>query len=402
MNFGTYIQLIISEIASQDPLWRAMQTHEDVPYRVFNMVQPVFDAWTRMPGREPNNNVNQTGFLHADRLLKLHDMVVQRPLIREQAMVEWGQTVAIRDQALRKGFEESLRKGKGRKKTKHNNDGDHSSGSILASSFAKKASSANTLKEIQTELDATLARLSNEEEVGAGAGNAPISSSVFGGTPTLLASSPLAKMRIGSSPSTKLNYLINEVCSTYPLSLRKFSIYNVQIQTYASTEKFLIFSDSPLTLAHVAEALELIHVKFLRFTAQVLPQFREQLVLTFETSETYRVLLMELKHGARGLCVYLISIYNRSIKIISFRNLISASRVIFCEPVWQADVESQAIKVCCSLIGGQPWLFTYCNSERIVSDNCDPLLVSILVSRIIPTLMIVVYGSQNSGHTRHS
>jgi len=192
-----------------------MQTHEDVPYRVFNMVQPVFESWTRTPSREPNND--QTGFLHADRLLKLHDMVVQRPLIREQAMVEWGQAVATRDQAFRRSYEESTRKGKGRRKTK-NSDGDHhSSGSMLANNFVKKASSADTLKEIQIELDATLARLSNEDDDGPSTDNAPISTS-FDRIPTLLASSPLAKMRIGTSASTKLNYIINEVCRTHPSS----------------------------------------------------------------------------------------------------------------------------------------------------------------------------------------
>ena len=74
-----------------------------------------------------------------------------------------------------------------------------------------------------------------------------------------------------------------------------------EVVKYSATEKFLIFSQSPLSLAHILDGLELIQVKFLQLTSQVPPKMREQSITTFETCDTYRVLLMDLKHGARGL-----------------------------------------------------------------------------------------------------
>jgi len=196
-----------------------MQQHEDVPYRVFNMIDPVYDAWTRIPGKEPSCPSNQTGFLQADRLLKLYDMILQKPLIRQNAMIEWGEAVATRDQVFRKAYEESLKKGKGRKKTKHSDD--PSSSSLMADNFAKKASAAETLREMQKELDVTMARLAKEEDDGElsssdGTGRQVDIPSLPAGSSSrrpsnLVASSPLARVRIGSSASTKLNYIINEV-----------------------------------------------------------------------------------------------------------------------------------------------------------------------------------------------
>jgi len=55
----------------------------------------------------------------------------------------------------------------------------------------------------------------------------------------------------------------------------------------------------------ISDALNLVHISGLLCSSQIKPAERFQRIVTFETSETHRVLLMELKHGARGLSVLL-------------------------------------------------------------------------------------------------
>ena len=119
--------------------------------------------------------------------------------------------------------------------------------------------------------------------------------------------SPVAPVRTRNSTSTKLNYILNEVRNTnailHPKSVHRRlpSLFIFQVRRYAATEKFLIFSRQPLVLAHIAEGLELLGIRFLQFTTEVAIEQRRQFVTTFETSDMYKVFLMELKHGARGL-----------------------------------------------------------------------------------------------------
>ena len=82
----------------------------------------------------------------------------------------------------------------------------------------------------------------------------------------------------------------------------------MQIQRYSGKEKFLIFSNSLLTLFQISEALSLFEIKHLRYTNEEQYLLREQCITTFETSDVHGVLLMELKLGARGLSVHAIDV----------------------------------------------------------------------------------------------
>ena len=74
-----------------------------------------------------------------------------------------------------------------------------------------------------------------------------------------------------------------------------------KVRKHITKEKFLIFSAFPLSLAYVEDALRLVRVPCLKYTSGIKPHHRQQSVVTFETSDKFRVLLMELKLGARGL-----------------------------------------------------------------------------------------------------
>ncbi|KAI6150586.1 hypothetical protein BKA82DRAFT_4388616 [Pisolithus tinctorius] len=273
--------------AASDTLWRAIQKHEDVPFKVTGLDTGIYEAWTRGDLKAKSREVD---LMHSNRLIELRDLVYVRPLMSPQNLICEG--IKLNAEGARP----------------------------LEPSQARESTHAGTIKsvtEVFNEEMETLKRkaklacssqLPRHTEGSAESEHLPSQSPPYLPNLGLLQNSPLSGVRVGPSLSTKLNYILTE-------ALR-----------YSADEKFLIFSKSPLTLAHVAEGLTLFGVKYLRYTCDMQPALREQAVMTFESSDTYRLFLIELKLGARGL------------------NLVSASRVIFCEPVWHPDVESQAIK----------------------------------------------------------
>ncbi|KAI0647582.1 P-loop containing nucleoside triphosphate hydrolase protein [Trametes meyenii] len=290
--------------AMDDPVWIALQNQYHIFHRVDKMPPTVYRAWSTFP-EYAQQAAGPAALLSPIAMLALYQRITERPLSDLNKIIEMGKAWQEREQA----YKEVLRlHEQSKKKSRRERNPSESSRKAKSLDPIKRASAKEKMQELQRETEAALARLraafSGEEDVLLPSGDRPgraVASSLLG-------VSPVAGVRIRNSTSTKLDYILNEVLS------------------YGSDEKFLIFSESPATLSFIAEAFDLCRIKYLSFSGQQDREARQSMITTFETSDLYRVLLLELKYGARGL------------------NLVSASRVIFCEPVWKADVESQAIK----------------------------------------------------------
>ena len=119
---------------------------------------------------------------------------------------------------------------------------------------------------------------------------------------------PLPEARIIGSTSTKLSYLLDQL---------------VRLHT---TEKILVFYEGDHIAYYIAQALELLSIRHLIYTGTLSSDRQSAYITTFNSTPTFRVLLMDVNYAAHGL------------------HIASASRVFFVNPVWQPNVEAQAIK----------------------------------------------------------
>jgi hypothetical protein len=114
--------------------------------------------------------------------------------------------------------------------------------------------------------------------------------------------------KIVSTASSKLSYLID------------------QILMYQRSEKIIVFYETDNVAYYLAQALEAINVEHLIYAKSLSSDRRSSYIVTFNQSPQFRVLLMDISQAAFGL------------------DISSASRVYFINPVFNKQVEAQAVK----------------------------------------------------------
>ncbi|KAL4872965.1 hypothetical protein BDV12DRAFT_161066 [Aspergillus spectabilis] len=120
--------------------------------------------------------------------------------------------------------------------------------------------------------------------------------------------SPLMRTKLVATTSAKLTYLLD------------------QVQKHYKAEKIIIFYDNNNSAYWIAEGLELLGIDFRIYANTLRPALREEYLTLFRESDQVRVLLMDLRQASHGL------------------HIAHASRVYIVNPIWQPNIESQAIK----------------------------------------------------------
>lgn len=240
----------------------------------------ILEAWNPTELRETSRT---TCFMHPPRLVLLRSLLRKNPLISRDELIKEGNIVEWNEQGR------SVSKPKRSHRAKH------------VSQTKKMA------KEVQGTVEVMMKQIeqmniSEDEELEEYQDGGRIGqvTSTEAAAVRVTGSPHLSGVTVGTSLSKKLNYVLSEVGPDAHI-IDGPHFMHLQVQQFSAKEKFLVFSNSPMTLLQIYEALSLFEIKCLRYTNEENYLLREQCITTFETSDDYRVLLMELKLGARGL-----------------------------------------------------------------------------------------------------
>ena len=127
-------------------------------------------------------------------------------------------------------------------------------------------------------------------------------------TSVLPVDSVINTTRLIGTASAKLSYLLDRVVALH------------------SEEKILIFYDGDHIAWYLAQGLDILAIRYLIYTPKLSQARQNSYITTFNATDTFRVLLMDIHQAAHGL------------------HIACASRVFFVNPVWQPNIEAQAIK----------------------------------------------------------
>lgn len=128
------------------------------------------------------------------------------------------------------------------------------------------------------------------------------------------------------SPFAEGNECDHETCQLLGTSSAKLSYLVSRLISLTPTEKCIVFYEFDDVAYYIAEALDVIGMKYLIYSNNVSSSQRSRYLAEFHVNPSFRVLIMNVRLASHGLDVS------------------TASRVFFMSPIWRNDIEAQAIK----------------------------------------------------------
>lgn len=199
--------------AASDGLWQALQAHANIFHRVYNMPSSIYQAWAPFP-----DHALQVGpaFLNSERLQSIRSLIRKQPLTSQNHIIAWGRDVNDEEKHRQTLHHSQLHMKKRSKRDKS------FSVNYKKQSVMNQSQSMEKLKEMQQEYISVQKRLEalfKDDNTGHdGEDDINISGTVSGNSTHALVSSsllhlsPLANVHIGNSTSSKLDYILAEVC----------------------------------------------------------------------------------------------------------------------------------------------------------------------------------------------